>query len=137
MINFHSGIIRGRIVFGKLHISEEKSNLESENYLVTPEAIGTFLEEHDYRYTYNKKTGTYIFTKNIMDNNLEEILKIKGISKAELGRRIGVDRSLINSLVKSKNMEIDTIYRILTALDMTANEIEIVFPMKNTHLIKN
>lgn len=135
MILFHSGIIKGKITYGKLKVIEERIFENAEEYIVDPSAVKEFLEDNDFRYTYNKKTGTISFTKNFMDNNLEDFLALKGIRKTELARRINVNRSQIGELCKSKNIEIETAYKVLAALSLEPEDINAIFPMKNRHLI--
>lgn len=136
MIEFHSGIIKGKIIHGKLEILDERILPNHETHIVSLEAIEEFLEKHDFRHNYNKKTGTYTFTKNFIGNNLEEVLRIKKVSKSELARRIGSHRTHVWELCRTKNLELETIYKILSALDMQPNDIDIVFPIKNKHLIE-
>lgn len=136
MILFHSGIIKGKIISGKLKIIDERLLDDAEEFVVDPSSIMEFLEDHDFRYSMSKKTNTILFTKNLMDNRLEEYLNITGIKKSELARRIGTERTYVAELCKSKNIEIETAYKILAALSLDPENINELFPLKNKHLIR-
>jgi len=136
MIIFHSGIIKGKVINGKLTVIDQRTLDGAEEYIVDPSAIKEFLEDHDFRHTYNKKTNTILFTKNFMDNRLEEYLAIAGIKKSELARRINTERTYVAELCKSKNIEIETAYKILSALSLDPEHINEIFPLKNQHLIR-
>lgn len=131
MIEFRSGIIKGKILDGKLIVSIENPNFSTETYYVKENDIEEFLKRNGYMYSKSKKTGAINFSKCFMENKLKEYLSSRGITQSYLAKKLGVKKTFINNLCNAQNLELDTAYKILAALGLKPEDISFIFPPKN------
>ena len=58
-----------------------------------------------------------------MKNNLQEILKSKGIAKADFSRAMDVKWATVQNWCKAKSMNSETMYNIAKELDVNVHDV--------------